>query len=343
MAAKNVTIQDIADRLGMAKSTVSKAISGATDISEKTRERVLACAGEMGYQVKAKHVSYTKSIVVFIYGSIHYDKVDQFGYEIILGLQAAAAEHGIGVNITAISNAELKSGNYYSIVSGGNCEGAVFLGFKPHHVFIEHIRSLNIPLVILDNNVDYQLAARVGCDSAEGIRQMVQYLWMRGHDRIGFLGGEEDSIVTQERYQAYSDALKEFGLEEDKNAVRYGHFSAKGTRKRILPIAQTGVTAVVCISDLLACSAVQELEKAGYVVPTDISVTGYDNLPVSGYSQPRITTMYQNRIHIGKTAFVMLQQMNSGISIEAVSLRPELIERESVKLIAKRILPEEDK
>ena len=186
MAGKNVTIQDIADRLGMAKSTVSKAISGATDISEKTRERVLACAGEMGYQVKAKHVSYTKSIVVFIYGSIHYDKVDQFGYEIILGLQAAAAEHGIGVNITAISNAELKSGNYYSIVSGGNCEGAVFLGFKPHHVFIEHIRSLNIPLVILDNNVDYQLAARVGCDSAGGIRQMVQYLWMRGHDRIGF-------------------------------------------------------------------------------------------------------------------------------------------------------------
>ena len=328
MAVKNVTIQDIADRLGMAKSTVSKAISGATDISEKTRERVLACAGEMGYQVKAKHVSYTKSIVVFIYGSIHYDKVDQFGYEIILGLQAAAAEHGIGVNITAISNAELKSGNYYSIVSGENCEGAVFL---------------NIPLVILDNNVDYQLAARVGCDSAEGIRQMVQYLWMRGHDRIGFLGGEEDSIVTQERYQAYSDALKELGLEENKDAVRYGHFSAKGTRKRILPIAQTGVTAVVCISDLLACSAVQELEKAGYVVPTDISVTGYDNLPVSEYSQPRITTMYQNRIHIGKIAFVMLQQMNSGISIEAVSLRPELIERESVKLIAKRILPEEDK
>ena len=81
-------------------------------------------------------------------------------------------------------------------------------------MFIEHIRSLNIPLVILDNNVDYQLAARVGCDSAEGIRQMVQYLWMRGHDRIGFLGGEEDSIVTQERYQAYSDALK---------AVSYTH------------------------------------------------------------------------------------------------------------------------
>ena len=66
MAVKNVTIQDIADRLGMAKSTVSKAISGATDISEKTRERVLACAGEMRYQVKAKQDSYTKSIVVFI-------------------------------------------------------------------------------------------------------------------------------------------------------------------------------------------------------------------------------------------------------------------------------------
>ena len=94
MAVKNVTIQDIADRLGMAKSTVSKAISGATDISEKTRERVLACAGEMGYQVKAKHVSYTKSIVVFIYGSIHYDKVDQFGYETVSYTHLRAHENG---------------------------------------------------------------------------------------------------------------------------------------------------------------------------------------------------------------------------------------------------------
>lgn len=126
MAVKNVTIQDIADRLGMAKSTVSKAISGATDISEKTRERVLACAGKMGYQVKSKHVSYAKSIVVFIYGSIHYDKVDQFGYEIILGLQAAAAEHGIGVNVTAINDVELKSGSYYPIVSGGKLRGGGF-------------------------------------------------------------------------------------------------------------------------------------------------------------------------------------------------------------------------
>lgn len=342
MAVKNVTIQDIADRLGMAKSTVSKALSGATDISEKTRERVLGCASEMGYQVKTNRASYTKSIVVFIYGSIHYDKVDQFGYEIILGLQAAAAEHGIGVNITAISDAELKSGSYYSIVSGGNCEGAVFLGFKPHPVFIEHVRSMNIPLVILDNNVDYQLAARVGCDNIGGIRRIVRYLWTRGHDRIGFLGGEADSIVTIERHRAFSDALAELGLEEIPGAVKYGHFSAKGTKKLILEIAQKGVTAVVCISDLLACTAVQELTKVGYTVPGDISITGYDNLLPSEYSQPRITTMYQNRIHIGKTAFFMLQQMNNGILLNAVQLRPELIERESVKLITMRTLPEED-
>lgn len=342
MAAKNVTIQDIADRLGMAKSTVSKALSGATDISEKTRERVLGCASEMGYQVKTNRASYTKSIVVFIYGSIHYDKVDQFGYEIILGLQAAAAEHGIGVNITAISDTELKNGSYYPIVTGGNCEGAVFLGFKPHSAFIEQVRSLNIPLVILDNSADYQLAARVGCDNEWGIRRLVSYLWTKGHDRIGFLGGEQDSIVTRERYQAYSGALAELGLPEIPGAVKYGHFSAHGTKKLILEIARTGVTAVVCISDLLACTSIRELAKAGYTVPGDISVTGYDNLPPSEYSQPRITTMYQNRIHIGKTAFFMLQQMNGGIAIDSVQLRPELIERESVRTITVRELPKED-
>lgn len=340
MAGKNVTIQDVANKLGISKSTVSKALSGATDINEKTRERILSCASEMGYHAKTVKAVYSKNIVIFIYG-IHYDKVDQFGYEIILGIQAAAAEHGIGVNVVAISDEELKSGRYYSIMSGRSYEGSVFLGFKPHSVFVEHIKELNIPMVVLDNNVECPMVARVGCDSADGIKQVVRYLYAKGHNKIGFLGGESDSIVTIERKDAYSQTLRQLGLEENPNAVKYGYFSGKGTKKRILEIAETGVTAVVCVSDLIACTAVKELIKAGYSVPDDISVTGYDNLPLSEYSQPSITTLYQNRIHIGKTAFFMLQQMNSGIRVQSVMLRPELIERESVKEICIRKLPEE--
>ena len=196
-------------------------------------------------------------------------------------------------------------------------------------------------MVVLDNNVECPMVARVGCDSADGIRQAVRYLWSKGHDRIGFLGGEPDSIVTIERKQAYSAALSELGLEEDPAAVKYGYFSGKGTKKRILEIAETGVTAVVCISDLLACTALRELIQAGYSVPEDISVTGYDNLPPSEYSQPPITTLSQNRIHIGKTAFFMLQQMKNGIHMKSVMLRPELIERESVREICSRELPKE--
>ncbi len=340
MAGKNVTIQDVANKLGISKSTVSKALSGATDINEKTRERILSCASEMGYHAKTAKAVYSKNIVIFIYG-IHYDKVDQFGYEIILGIQAAAAEHGIGVNVVAINDEELKSGRYYSIMSGRSYEGSVFLGFKPHSVFVEHIKELNIPMVVLDNNVECPMVARVGCDSADGIKQVVRYLYAKGHNKIGFLGGESDSIVTIERKDAYSQTLRQLGLEENPNAVKYGYFSGKGTKKRILEIAETGVTAVVCVSDLIACTAVKELIKAGYSVPDDISVTGYDNLPLSEYSQPSITTLYQNRIHIGKTAFFMLQQMNSGIRVQSVMLRPELIERESVKEICIRKLPEE--
>lgn len=339
MAEKKVTIQDIATKLGMAKSTVSKALSGATDINEQTRERVLSCAGEMGYQIKSNKTAFTKNVLVFIYG-IHYDKVDQFGYEIILGIQTAAAERSIGVNIVAINDDELKNGSYYSVVSG-NYEGIVFLGFKPHRNFVEYVQGMNIPMVVLDNHVECPMTARVGCDNSDGIRQMVRYLYSKGHDKIGFLGGEEASIVTAERKKAYSDALAELGLEEDPKSVKYGYFSGKGTKKRILEIAETGATAVVCISDLLACTAVKELIKAGYSVPKDISVTGYDNLPFSEYSQPSITTMNQNRIHIGKTIFSMLQQMRSGIDISSVMLRPVLVERESVRAIQERELPKE--
>ena len=340
MAEKRVTIQDIATKLGMAKSTVSKALSGATDINDQTRERVLSCAGEMGYRIKQGRTTFSKHILVFIYG-IHYNKAGQFGYEILLGIQTAAAEQSIGVDIAAINDEELKDGSYYSMLSS-SYEGIVFLGFKPHRIFVEHIKGMNIPMVVLDNNVDCPMTARVGCDNADGIRRIVRYLYSKGHDKIGFLGGEEDSIVTAERKSAYSKALLELGLEENPSSVRYGHFSGKGTKKRILDIAQSGATAVVCISDLIACKAVQELTKAGYSVPNDISITGYDNLPFSEYSQPPITTMNQNRIHLGRTIFSVIQQMKSGIDILSVMIRPVLVERESVLTIAEREIPEED-
>lgn len=98
----------------------------------------------------------------------------------------------------------------------------------------------------------------------------------------------------------------------------------------VLDIEKENVTAIVSISDALASNAIKELTKAGYRVPQDISITGYDNLPISECCVPPLTTIYQNRLHIGKAAFFTLQQIKNGIQISSVQLHTRLVERGSV-------------
>lgn len=327
--AKKVTIQDIANRLGISKSTVSKAISGATDISEATRESIMLTANEMGYRLDPEKMTRQKNAAVLVYG-IHYGSTEQFGYEIIAGIQAAAIENGMGISVIPVTFEQVNSGDYDRLVIDRGFEGIFFLGFTPHSEFIKRTKGKSIPMVVLDNYIDSPLVARVGCDSAGGIRQAVTYLSGKGHTRIGFLGGEADSIVTEERKAAFADTVEKLSLDTDKGLIKYGHFSGKGTKKQVLELAKAGATAIVCISDLLAATAVKELTKAGYRVPEDISITGYDNLPISLYCVPPLTTVEQNRMHIGKTAFYTLTQIKSGIHISSVTLHTTLIERESV-------------
>ena len=248
------------------------------------------CAAEMGYNISPERMMCKKNVAVLVFG-IHYGTSNQFGYEIIAGIQTAAIDK--------------------------NYEGIFFLGFRPHIDFIERNRGHNIPMVVLDNYIENPLVARVGCDNADGITQAVKYLYAKGHRKIGFLGCEADSIVTIERKKAYADNLTALGIPVSESIIKYGHFSGKGIKRMVLDIAKENVTAIVCISDVLASNDIKEHTKAGYRVPQDISITGYDNLPISECCVPPLTTIYQNRLHIGKAAFFTLQQIKSGIQIRA--------------------------
>lgn len=329
MSERKVTIQDIADKMGVSKSTVSKAMSGSSDINEKTREKILRCAGELGYIIGRERTLKESSVAIFIYG-IFFENLNQFGYEIILGIRAAANDSGIGINLIPVDDIQVSTGSYFSLIEGKDYMGCFFLGFKPHPDFIKKTEGMNLPMVILDNDAESPLAARVGSDNMGGISQIINYLYDKGHRKIGFLGGEKDSIVTKEREEYYEKALEELELEPPSGCVKYGHFSGEDTWHLVNDIAAAGATAIVCISDTLACCAVRELIKAGYKVPEDISVTGFDDLPEAQQCVPPITTIKQNRLHIGKLAYNMMTQIKAGIHISAIYLQTELVERGSV-------------
>lgn len=270
----------------------------------------------MEYNISPERMMRKKNVAVLVFG-IHYGTSNQFGYEIIAGIQTAAIENNVGINIISVTEDQVNTGDYDHLIIDKNYEGIFFLGFRPHIDFIERNRGHNIPMVVLDNYIENPLVARVGCDNADGVTQAVKYLYAKGHRKIDFLGGEADSIVTIERKNVYADNLTALGIPVSESIIKYRHFSGKGIKRMVLDIAKENVTAIVCISDVLASNAIKELTKAGYRVPQDISITGYDNLPISECCVPPLTTIYQNRLHIGKAAFFTLQQIKSGIQIRA--------------------------
>jgi len=328
---KKVTIQEIAKRANVSKSTVSKALGNATDINAATRERVLMYASELGYEIKRNKTLQKGKVVTFVEG-IDYKNINHFGYELLLGFQAAAGEAHYGVNIISVGGTE-SIDNYEEIMKNGDYDGSFILGFKPGDEFVMKAAKSGIPAVVLDNDVDGDAIARVGSDSKTGINLIVKHLCGLGHKKIAFIGGEKDSMVTAERHRAFALALKKNGLEYNEKFVDYSAFYAENAPSKLRDIVKSGATAIICASDIIAINCINELLKSGFRVPYDVSVTGYDDIPLAKYSNPALTTVFQNRIHIGRCAFYALLQIMNGVKINKLILRPELVVRQSTATV----------
>lgn len=329
---KKITIKDIAEKAGVSKSTVSKALGYATDINDITRERVLFCASELGYEVKKYKTQSKGNVITFVEG-IDYENVNQFGYELILGFQAAATEAQYGVNIVSIKNTDKLSSKYEDIMHSGDYCGSFLLGFKPHDDFVRSIKNVAIPAVALDNHYDSELVARVGSNSNVGITLVMNHLYGLGHRVMAYVGGEADSDVTIERKRAFLRFLADHDLLWSDTNITYSGFYGDVAPANVLAIATSGVTAFVCASDIIATNVIRELTRHGFRIPLDISVTGYDDIPLAKYSVPSLTTVCQSRVNIGRCAFYALLQLINDVKINKIVLRPELVTRDSTAVV----------
>lgn len=326
---KKVTIRDIAEALKVSTSTVSKALSQATDINKKTREKILKYASEQGYPIKNTKPQLSESFAVFVEG-IDYTNINQFAHEVILGFQMAAGKLGYGVNIIADNN-EMEFGErLLDITKKHKYEGFLFIGFKPDSPYTKHIKGLGAPCVIIDNYFDSNNVIRIGSDSESGIKKAVSHLVKLGHKKIVFLGGDVSSVgITTERKNFFLQALIENNLEVSEENIFYSGYYDNYDEAVVEDIINMEATAIVCASDFIAIRTMDKLKALGLSIPVDISVVGFDDIPASRYCNPTLTTIAQDRLQLGKCSFETLISYMGGTPIRNVLLRTEFIERES--------------
>lgn len=323
------TIKDIANRLGVSVSTVSKGLNGASDISDELRQMVLDTAVEMGYSTKRSKKVENHKLCIFI-ENMNYETIDEFGYDIVLGFKQNAFRRKWDVDILPITPAFQEEEKYDTfLLKNGYC-GAFLMGLALHDSWIKQLENTTMPTVLFDNfisgnpNVCY-----LGTDSYEGITMAVNHLVNLGHKNIAFLNGSLYSLVSDQRQEAFESAMAAASLPVQKDLTAYGYYVSDSAKYHVPGFLSAGATAVVCGNDLIAKGVIDECTKRGFRVPEDVSVVGFDDISIAATFDPPLTTIRQERNELGRCAYDILNSLIHHIPISKTLLRPKLIERES--------------
>ena len=292
-----VTIKDVASRAGVSVATVSKVINNRYGVAEETFNRVQAVIDELGYETSLVAQS-LRSHQTNVIGILVVD-IEPFSSELLKG--AAKGIHDTGFELVVYTASGLSQEingwerRYLSRISGTLTDGVILVA--PSVVDAPHAG----PLVAVDPHLGASHLPSIDADNLKGARVATEYLLGLGHRRIGFLAGRSDLESARLREQGYRDALSAAGIPFDPSLVQVGEFQPFATTKaaeRLLD-QRPRPTAIFAANDLSAVETMRVAAARGLVVPDDLSVIGFDNVPEAAQTSPPLTTVDQSIQRMG--------------------------------------------
>ena len=322
------TISDIAAKLGISKSTVSKGLNDATDVSDEMKRRILETAVELGYVNKRLQKRERKLCIII--ENMDCDTPNQFGHDIVLGFKQMAEPEGWTVDIIPMSMDFQRETPYSVFMMQQGYQASFILGLSLLDPWMQEFGTARIPTVLYDNYIkNNPHIASVGCDNQEGFELAVRHLMKLGHKKIGLISGPPDSYIIKARYNAYLSALEKYGLEINENYIGLGYYVAESARTYIPKLTAQGVTAILFSHDVRAIAALTECDDRDIRVPEDLSIIGFDDLPMTAYTIPPLTTLRQDRLALGKCGYYAMSCLLNNVPIGSILLRATLIVRQS--------------
>ena len=329
------TIQDIADKLGISKSTVSKALNDAPDVSETLRKQILETAVALDYTKLRRYKQPVKKICILIEKeNIEYLEPHHFAYDIIIGFRQLAEPAGFEVETVPVDTDFQKNKTYDIFMLEHDYAGSFVLGFSLHDPWINDFKDSHTPAVLFDNYVTGNPStAYVGIDNSEGMELVLDHLTNLGHKKIAYLSGSLGSYVLQMRHAAFLHAMHSHGHKTTTENTGCSYYLSECIEKHLPRFLEAGMTAIICSHDNIAAASITQCHQLGYKVPEDISIIGFDDLPIAAYTSPPLTTIKQDRIELGKSGFFALSSLLSNIPISTFLLHAKLIERKTTSKV----------
>ena len=332
------TIQDIADQMGISKSAVSKALNNAPDISENLRKQVLETAVALGYTKLRRYRNSVRKICVLIEkDNIQYEEPYHFAYDIIMGFRQLAEPQGFDVVIEPVDIQIQRNQPYDVYMLEHDYVGSFVIGFSLADPWLKDFENSCTPTVLYDNYITGNPStAYVGIDNDEGMELAVSHLVRQGHRKIAYLSNSLGSQIIQIRYSAFFRSMRKHGLKASYDHAGCSCFLSECMEKHLPNFLKSGMTAIICSQDTIASAALVQCQQLGYRVPEEVSIVGFDDLPIAAYTSPPLTTIRQDRTELGKSGFFALSSLLNHVSISTFLLHAQLIERKSTARISEK-------
>jgi LacI family transcriptional regulator len=331
------TIRDVAKRLNLSITTVSRALDGYRDVAEGTRQLVIRTAHEMGYtpnraarQLRRQRAD-TIGCILPVQGQ---QFADPFFTEFTAGLgdEAALCNYDLIVS-SAPPNTEAEMVLYERWVQGHKVDGVVLNRIRLHDWRVMYLARMKLPFVSMERSHDQVDFVGVEANSYHGIIEMVKYLISRGHSRIAFVGAWPELKIHHDRFTGYQHGLAAHDIIVDPALVVCGDLTSEGGYRAAMGLLALSnpPTAVMCINDLTAIGVMHAAHERGLEVGRDIAVAGFDGIAESAHARPPLTTVNQPVYDMARQLVRMLLALIRGetLSESQVVIKSELLIRES--------------
>lgn len=333
--AKGVRMSDIAKRLGVSTVTVSKALADQKGVSEEMRERIKALAEELGYKAPASarqedQRSYNIGVLM---SEVYGEKYATFYWEFYQKIITCAGSKNCYVILEMLDIAHEKALEEPKLVQGDRIDGLMVLGGIQTRYLQMLKKKCRVPVVYMDF---YNRQLQEDCvisNNFYGAYHMTNYLFDMGHREIGFVGTRLATESITDRYLGYQKSLLEHRVRIREDWVLRDREENNACCFDTIPLPEELPTAFVCNSDLTASRMVRSLRGAGYRVPEDVSLVGYDDWLYPGLCDVPITTYSVNMTGMAENGIDMLvHRIEDGSSRSSMRIiEGDIVIRDSVK------------
>lgn len=328
-----VTIWDIAKHLNLSIATVSRALNDKSDVSAKTRQRVLAATEELGYypSATARNLRLQETNRIGFVFSFPSKRIGEYASDLITGAIQATESADYNLLLYPLSDNQLEK--LKRICRTKEVTGLLLMGSEDAPEAIDLLEQEDMPFVVSNRRVAKKSVSYVTDNRVDGAKQAVEHLVELGHTHIAFIGCPENRNTHEERFAGYKQALNEAGIgfeETFYKAVTRKKGAAAKAMQALLEL-DTPPTAVFALWDEFALECLEVLKEKGLNVPKDVAVVGADDLRLSLNANPPLTTIHPPLVQIGKEAVeILLRRIKEPEAAPVrLELAPELVIRKS--------------